>query len=266
LRSLHKIPVVLVYCFLFSTTTYGGDPWRLSAGAGEAGTGYVCVMKSSFWSSFHNQASLAFQPSFSAGFNYESRFAVKELGTRTAGIVIPSGKASFGAVYSYFGYPDFKREMAGISCGLKLSEKLAAGVQADYFGEKTYGEYANTGILTCEAGLIWLPSEDVRIGVHVFNPLPASLNKAGLPLRVRTGAGISLGKNLFAGTEAEMSSGYKMLLRAGFDYEAMKKLWLHAGFSTEGNAFSFGLGYALKFMQVDVSFATHEKLGITPSV
>lgn len=223
-------------------------------------------MKNSFWSSFHNQANLAFQSSFSAGFNYESRFAVKELGTRTAGIVIPSGRASFGAVYSYFGYPDFKREMAGISCGLKLSEKLAAGVQADYFGEKTYADYGNKGIITCEAGLLWLPSEDVRFGVHVFNPLPASLNKAFLPLRIRAGAGISLGNNLFAGAEAEMSSGYKMLIRAGFDFEAMKKLWLRGGFSTGGNAFSFGLGYAIKFMQMDVSFATHEKLGITPSV
>ena len=57
--------------------------------------------------------------------------------------VIPAGKASIGAAYSHFGYSDFKRDVAGLACGLKLSEKIAAGVQIDYFSERTSGEYNN---------------------------------------------------------------------------------------------------------------------------
>ena len=83
----------------------------LHAGAGEAGMGYVCVMKYGFWSSFHNQALLANNNSFSFGINYENRFSIKELGTRSAGLIIPAGKASLGAVYSHFGYSDFKSEI-----------------------------------------------------------------------------------------------------------------------------------------------------------
>ena len=93
---------------------------------------------------FITRQALDINKSLSAGFNYENRFSIREIGTRTAGIIIPAGKASFGAIYSYFGYSDFRREMTGIACGLKLSEKIAAGVQVDYFSERTHGEYSNS--------------------------------------------------------------------------------------------------------------------------
>jgi hypothetical protein len=264
LSSLPKISVSVLLIFS-SLNASGGDPYRLSAGAAEAGTGYVCVIKSSFWSSFHNQANLVFNNSLYAGFNYENRFGIKELGTRTAGLIIPAGKTSLAAIYSNFGYADYHRDMAGIACALKLSEKLSAGIQADYFSVKTSGEYGNIQSLTCEAGLIMLPSENTRFGLHIFNPVPNSLRKTFLPMSVRLGAGAFLNKLLFAGVESEMSTGTKLILRTGFEYEAAKKLWLRGGFSTDNNSFSFGLGYLAGFVQMDVGFVTHEKLGVTSS-
>jgi len=264
LSSLLKIPVSVLFLFL-QLTASGGDPYRLSAGAGEAGMGYVCVMKNSFWSSFHNQASLAYNTTMSAGFNYENRFSLKELGTRSAAIIIPAWKTSIGAVYSYFGYPDYKREMTGLACGLKLSEKLNAGVQIDYFSEKAMGEYDNNKSVTFETGLIITPSENIRIGVHLFNPVPNSLRKTYLPARLRVGAGTDLSTTLFAGVEAEMSTDSKLIIRTGMEYEAAKKLWLRGGFSTDNNSFSFGLGYLTKIVKIDLGFATHEMLGITSS-
>jgi len=265
LSSLLKISVSCLFIF-FSLTASGGDPYRFSAGAGEAGTGYVCVMKKGFWSSFHNPATLAANNSFSAGFNYQNRFSISELGTRSAGLVIPAGKASLGAVYSQFGYTDFKRDMLGLACGLMLSDKLSAGLQVDYFSEHTSVEFVNIQSVTCEAGLIFLPSENTVIGIKVFNPVPNSLRKTFLPTSIRTGAGIYLNKLLFAGIETEMSTGSQLIARAGFEYEAIKKLFLRGGFSTDNNSFSFGLGFVVKIVQMDISFVTHEKLGLTSSV
>jgi hypothetical protein len=265
LSSLLKISVSYLL-FSFSLTASGGDPYRPSAGASEAGTGYVCIMKSGFWSSFHNQANLANNNSFAVGFNYEDRFNIRELGTRTAGVIIPAGKASLGAIYSHFGYTDFQRDMAGLACGLKLSDKISAGVQVDYYSERTSGEYGNNQFITCEAGLLINPSENTRLGIHIFNPVPNSIRKFSLPMSLRIGAGTYLNKSLFAGAEAEMSSGSKLSFRTGFEYEVVKKFWLRGGFSTYGNSFSFGFGWLVKFVQIDISFVTHEKLGVTPSV
>jgi len=265
LSSLLKISVSFLLIFS-SLTASGGDPYRLSAGAGEAGTGYVCVMKNGFWSSFHNQATLANNKSFSAGINYENRFGISELGTRTAGLIFPVWKASLAAVYSHFGYSDFSRDMTGIACGLKLAKKISAGIQVDYFSERTVDEYSNIQSVTCEAGLLVTPSENTSIGIHIFNPVPNSLRKTFLPTSLRIGAGTNLNKLLFAGIETEISTGRKPLIRMGFEYEAVKKLWLRGGFSSEYNSFSFGLGYLISFVQMDIGFVTHEKLGVTSSI
>ena len=262
--SLHKIPVSLILIFT-SLTSSGTDPYRPPAGAGEAGTGYVCIMKKSFWSSFHNQALLVQNGSLSFGVNYDNRFGISQLGTRTIGAVIPSGKASLGVLYSYFGYADFRRNTAGLACGLKLSERISAGAQIDYFAEMAPGEYEDVHLMTGEAGIVFSASENTMIGIHLFNPVPNSLRKSSMPSRIRVGAGTNLNNLLFAGAEAEMSTGGKLILRTGFEYEAVKEFWLRSGFSTENNSFSFGIGYLAKFVKLDLAFSTHEKLGITSS-
>jgi hypothetical protein len=265
LSSLPKISVSVLLFFSFLAAS-GEDPYRTSAGAGEAGKGFVCVIKDGFWSSFHNQAILADNNSFSIGFNYENRFNIGELGTRSVAMIIPGGKTSVGVIYSHFGYTDFKRDMSGLACGMKLTNRIAAGLQVDYFAERTIGEYSNIQSVTCEVGLLFSPSENTKIGLHLFNPVPNSLRKTFLPTSLRIGAGTNLNKLLFTGIEAEMSSGSNLIFRTGFEYEAAKKLWLRGGFCTDNNSFSFGLGFLLKIVQMDVSFVTHEKLGVTSSV
>ena len=265
LGSLLKISVSFVFIFL-QLTSSGRIPYGISAGAGEAGMGYACVMNRGFWSSFHNQALLAYNKSCSFGFNYENRFGIKELGTRTVGMLIPAGKASIGAVYSHFGYTDFKRDMAGLACGMKISDKLSVGVQVDYFSERTSAEFNKRQSVTIETGMIFAPAENIRIGIHLFNPLPNSLRKSCLPMTLRVGAGTELNKLLFAGIEAEMSSGNKLIIKTGLEYEAAESLWLRTGFITNNNSFCFGTGYRTKIVQIDIGFVTHEKLGITSSV
>jgi len=223
-------------------------------------------MKNGFWSSFHNQAALANNNSFSFGFNYENRFNINELGTRSAGIMIPAGKTSLAAIYSHFGYTDFKRDMTGLACGMKFSDKISAGLQVDYFSERTSGEYNNNQFVTCEAGLLITPNETTTIGIHIFNPVPDRFRKTFLPASLRIGAGTYLNKLLFAGIEAEMSTGSKLVIRTGFEYEAAKKFWLRGGYCTDNNSFSFGLGWFAKIVQMDIGFVTHEKLGVTSSV
>jgi len=264
LISLQKISVSLLF-IVASSASSGADRYRPSAGAGEAGSGYTCIMKNGFWSSFHNQALLADNHSLSFGFNYENRFSINQLGIRTAGVIIPSGKTSLGIFYSHFGYSDFQRNMTGLACGLKLSEKMSAGAQLDYFAEMAPGEYEDIHLVTGEAGIIFTATENSIIGIHLFNPVPNSIRKSDMPVTLRFGAGTKLNNLFFAGAEAEMSSGENIILRTGFEYEAAKKFWIRSGFSTENNSFSFGVGCLAKFVKIDLAFSSHERLGITSS-
>ncbi len=265
LSSLLKISVSVLFLFLHLTAS-GDNPFSSVPGAAEAGMGYSCVAGPGFWSAFHNQALLPAKRSLAIGFNYLNRFNIKELGTRSAGIIIPLGNATVGAVYSHFGYSDFNRQSAGLACGLNLSEKISAGVQIDYFSERTSGEYDTRQALTFETGLSVKPSENVIIGIHVFNPLPNTLRKTSIPSTLRIGAGSYLNSTLFAALEAEMSTGGIIILRTGFQYEAVKNIWMRGGFITESNSFCFGLGFLTKLAQIDLAFSTHETLGVTSSV
>ncbi len=262
--SLHRFIVsgILFFLFLF---VRGGNPYSPFAGAGEAGMGSVCIMKTGFWPSFRNPALLAFNESLSAGFSYENRFNIRQLGTRTAALAIPSGKASLGALYSHFGYSEFSRSMSALACGLRIGEKMSAGIQLDYFMENCPGDYENHHTITFEAGLFFRPSENISAGIHLFNPLPDSWRKSTIPAAIRAGAGIELSRVLFAGAEAEISTGSVLIFRTGLEYEVKEKLLLRAGFSSEGTSFTFGLGYLFKQVKIDLGFASHEKLGITSS-
>jgi len=243
-----------------------GNPFAFRSGAGERGTGLVCITKSGFWSSFSSQSLLAYNSSFSAGVNYENRFGIPELGTCAAGLIIPAGKSSIGVIYSNFGYPEFRRNMGGISCGMPLGKNVSAGVQVDYFSEIVPGEYDKIRILTFEAGAAFNLSEKVTAVIHLFNPVPNSIRKSSLPSTLTAGTGINLSETLFAGAEVEMSTNENLCVRTGFEYEAAKRFWIRGGFSTENSSFSFGLGYLLKSMKIDLSFSTHERLGVTSSV
>ena len=189
--SLHKISVSVLLIFYFSSAS-GGNPCLITAGAPEAGTGYSCIMRPGFWSSFHNQALLSENTNLSTGVNYENRFGIKELGTASAAVIIPSGKASIGAIWSRFGYKDFIRQSAGIACGLKIAEGISTGIQVDFLSEKTPGEYSGRQSLTFEAGVLLTPADNIRIGIHLFNPVPNSMRRRYLPSSLRAGAGIKL--------------------------------------------------------------------------
>jgi hypothetical protein len=264
---LISLRVISVSSFLFISvlTSRAGDPWRLSAGAGEAGTAFSCISGNTFWSGFHNQAILAGFNSVSAGINYENRFGMNELAVKSVAVIIPAGRTVLGGMYSNSGFSSFSRHSGAVACGMKLSDKISAGTQIDFFSENTPLDYSNPNILTFEAGLLMEPKENLRIGVHVFNPVRSMTGRMELPSRIRLGAGMLLGSSLYAGAEAEMSSGSRFCLRTGFDYESMKRIRLRGGFSTENTSFAFGLGYVFDKLRIDVGFVTHETLGITSS-
>ena len=80
------------------------------------------------------------------------------------------------------------------------------------------------------------------------------------------GAGLDLSKTLFAGAEVEMSTDENLIIRTGFEYEAAKKFRIRGGFSTKNSSFSFGFGYLMKSLKIDLGFSTHDRLGVTSSV
>ncbi len=260
--SLRKISVLLLL-YSVPLALSGEDPMWFSAGAAGTGMGSVSATGRGFWSSFSNQALLTENDHYSAGISFLNRFNIAELGTYSAGLILPAGKSTGGIMYYRFGYSEYKREKIGLACGMRLSEKISAGVQIDYVAVTTSNKYAGAQSLTFETGLLIHASESVSLGIHLFNPVPNSLRKSFVPSSLSAGIEKELGRSLNAAAELCMSSGRPLSIKLGFDYEAVSKLHLRGGFSTENTSFSFGTGFTWNSVIVDLAFATHEKLGIT---
>lgn len=265
LVSLRRISNLILFTFLFFPLP-GQNPYRLKQGAEEAGMGAVCLTNPSFTGCFQNQALLPDFNSLTLGVNYENRFNIKELGTRTIGLVIPMEGVSLGAVYSHFGYSDFYRTFTGIAAGTKIAQKVSAGIQIDYITEKGWDEYSGNRAVTFEAGITIAVAQNSKIAVHLFNPLPNSLRKTELPSTISLGVGSQIVDELYLGAEMVLNTGEQPGIKTGFTYEAAKNLKIRGGFSSPNNSFTLGIGYALKPVKIDFAFITHESLGLTSMV
>ena len=263
--SLLKLSVPVCFAIL-PVAVRAGDPYVLPAGAAPSGMAFVSVMKKDFWSSVHNPGSLSYVRKTTFGTSCENRFGIPGLGTVTAAAVIPVSRSSLGLDCSMFGNSDFRRQKASLACGLPLGPAFSAGIRIDYFSERTYGNYSNIGYVTFETGAVIRISNTVNAGIHIFNPLPSSLRKRPMATVLSTGMGAEIGTGLFIGSECEISTGGGAELRTGFEYELSKRLWIRGGYKTGHSSFCFGLGYKTGPAVADVSFTTHERLGITSSV
>ncbi len=263
--SLRRISVTTVVFLLFMHHLCG-NPYRLRYGAAEIGTGTVCLTNPGFSGYFQNQALLAYNKTLTIGACYESRYNIKELSTSSLGVVVPTGSSSVGAIYSQYGTTDFRRIFGGIAIGMELGGKVAGGIQIDYIRENVYGEYDDNHAVTFEIGTAVRINEKTTLGANIFNPLPQQLRAQYLPSSVSMGIGSNITDKVFLGTEALLITGKKVIVKTGFQFEAIKNLMLRGGFSSENNSFCFGVGYSLKPVKIDFAFLAHESLGTSTSV
>ncbi len=252
---------------LISIAVYTQNPYRLSAGARQVGLAYASVACTGFWASFHNQASLASMDKWSVGLNQDNRFGLSELSNKTFGMIIPSGKrGALGMVYSYYGYAEYNRHTMGLAYGMKLGEKLSAGLQTDLYSTRIAGDYRNRYDLTFEGGIQYRPFNELMLGLHAYNPLPTALHESDIPLVLRLGTSYRFASSFLTVAEVETSDQQYTNVRVAVEYEFMGKLFLRGGFMSNPLGYSFGGGYSGRLIQANLGFITHENLGLTPSL
>lgn len=265
LFSLHKISVTVIL-FSVQLAAICGIPYRFSAGAAELGRGSLCLTYNTLWSSFQNPALMSSGNRLTAGIGCENRFGVRELGYRSAAIIIPSGDVPLGLICTNSGFPEYRRLALGFASGMKVAENVSAGIRIDFSSQSTTGEYRNEHSVSFEAGMLIGISDRCNLGISLFNPLPAALlDKKGVTV-LRTGLGVRQNDQIWYGTELEISTERPAELMAGFEYRLQESFRLSSGYRTGHASFSFGLGYNLDKISIDLGFETHRHLGVTTSI
>ncbi len=232
--------------------------------------GNVGVMCSDLWSVSHNQAGLGFYNHLAAGFHHENRFAVAEFSLHSAAFIMPTRSGTFGLSYTYFGYSSYHENKIGLAFGKSLNKWFSAGIQFNYLNTYVADETGNINSMAIEAGIIAKPIQNLSIGVHIYNPTGSCFRglseKERIPVIFSLGAGYDYKDKLFIAIETmkdlEMApASYK----AGLEYRIKHFLLIRTGvIINEFISHSFGLGFALKKIKIDLAFSHQQIIGYTP--
>jgi hypothetical protein len=225
------------------------------------------VMQSDIWSVYHNQAGLGFFNHTSLGFHHENKFVVDEFSLHALAFTLPINYGTLGLSYSYFGFEDYNVSKVGLAFGKSFGSNFAAGLQLNYHYIYIAGDYESQGKVSIEGGIQYKPSENISIGMHVFNPAHSKSSyflSDTLTTSFKTGIGYTPGEKIFIGIEVEKHLDRELIVKSGLEYRIIESLYLRTGISTKPVTNTFGLGYKIGKISADVAFTRHQILGFTP--
>lgn len=264
LRRVASKLILIALLFPFSAKSI--EPEQ-SPGARSAGIGNSTIALADPWSVFNNQAGLGHQRNFWAGVFHEKRYLLNELSYSSLGSCIPVKPGTFGIGVTHFGYSQFSQSRFGLSYGMMLTKTISAGIGINYHMVRIANGYGSAGCITAEGGIIYKPIEKISIGAHVFNPSQSSFGEnQNLPTTFGLGIAYQPVESVLILVQGDDNTLTSPTLRTGLEYSPVKRLSFRAGLITNPMTLSFGLGWNLKNLNLDLAFSYHRVLGYTPHI
>lgn len=238
-------------------------------GAKSASLGHASVALSDLWSSYNNQAGLAFLEAPEVGAFVENRFLMQELNAQGLAYAMPFKKmgGTLGINLYRFGYSNFNDNKLGLTFAKKFGKVFSAGIQLNLHYFQQGGAYESILTATGELSVLLFLAENWTLGAHVFNPTRssmASFDREKVPTVFRLGTAYAFSDKVQATLEIEKDLVYDPTFRAGIEYKPGKKISIRAGINSNPISPAFGLGLHLGDFVLDAASAWHQTLGFNP--
>jgi len=241
------------------------NAFSTAAGAKGIGAGNANLTYRDIHSGFNNQAGLAYLEGFSGAAYAENRFLLKELQLAAISIAKPTNAGTWGMMLQYFGFEEYNEQKVGLSYSRKLFDKLAIGAQFDFLNTQIK-EYGSAAAITFEIGLQYEILDKLTTGIHIFNPIRATIGTQELPAILQIGLTYRPTNYIAISGSVEKDSTLPYTIRMGLEYQVLEKIQFRAGFNSNPNRLSFGLGYTVNRMQLNVAASYHDVLGFSPAL
>ncbi len=255
--------------FLFQATVCPGSNLQ-PAGARSLAMSHAYVSFSDIWSAFHNQAGLAGVQQPAGCVYFESRFGIDELSLVAGSVILPAGNGAFAISTSQFGKGTFRESKYALAYAHQLAEKWHAGLQIDYCSQTLPENDHARGFATFEGGVIFIPSERLHLGVHVFNAVSGGFEtpsgRQQIPPVIRAGGNYSFDKTVLLAFEVEKHNHEPMVVKSGIEFLPVGNFALRLGVSGKPVNYTAGFGYNTGRFSTDIGFAYHGNLGLTPAI
>ncbi|MBR5082212.1 MAG: hypothetical protein IKX35_07220 [Bacteroidales bacterium] len=240
-------------------------------GGRAAAMGGSSVASQGLWAMQNNPAGMANLDKISLGLYYENRWMLAETAYKCGAFAVPTKFGTLGLSFNQFGSSKYNENKFGLAYAKDFGRYLQIGLQLDYLLLKIGNDYGKFNAVTFELGIQSQVTEKLTLGTYIFNPISFSfeqtLNHEKLPIVMRFGMAYKFTKDFIGQCEIEKNTEHEGInLRGGLEYEAVKNLYIRAGVQTNPGILSFGLGYTIRFAQINVAAQLHNELGASVQI
>jgi len=260
----HLFYSILIICISLNTKMFA----QTGIGARINGMANTGVAVSDVWSVYYNQAGLAQLTNLQFAANFENRFMVKELSTKSIAAVIPVPRGTFGVSYSSFGYSLFRQNRVTLAYAMPLGNVISPGIQLNYFYYKSSKTQNTAMVLIPETGIQIFPIKNLTIAAHVFNPAGQKITNTDseqIPVIFTFGFLYKFGTTALLTSQIQQNSINGTSYSLGIEYLLLSQIALRTGFAGNPTGTFFGIGYRNKGFGFDLAANYHPLLGYTTS-
>ena len=263
---MKRILTIIAICISPSVLAGGGNETQ---GARSGALGGASVTLSDVWSTTNNPAALGLMDRFAVGLAYETRYFLPEAGLKSVSFVSPLGGGCIGLIGHQYGYAGYRDNRVGLSYARLLNEYVSLGVQINYVQSRIGDAYGTRSTLVGEVGMLFIPSNKIRLGVHTYNPTRSKLadyNDERIPTALRIGGQYDFSAKVSAVAELDKDIDLPLNLKTGIEYQPAEAIKLRMGFATLQRTVGFGFGYAWKGLSADVAANWDQSLGYSSTI
>lgn len=228
---------------------------------------HTSVSATETWSAFQNPAMLGYILSTEIGLQYENRFLLHELSTKSLSLGLHSSLLNTGLSFSHFGYSQYHEMMVGLAFARNFSDKFALGVQFNYYTAYFAASRSYRGTFFPQIGISYQFSPAFSIGFNAFNPIQTKidteLTTKRIPSIFSIGTDYHFSPDFAWRTQIdkELSSNYRFA--TGFEYQMMHSVSVKLGaYHANYLVPCLGLGLKAGSFLFDLNCELHPVLGL----
>ncbi len=253
---------------LLTLSGLSGQSLSYPVGAGKIGMGHCSLNAKDIWGIFNNQAGAAGLQRVEAAIFFENSFLIPELNRIALGIFVPAGKGGFMLDMDHFGGGLYSEMKCGLGYTMRFGNHFSAGIQLDYLRLNIAEGHGNKHAFTFEGGIQLSITPKLSLGCHVFNPLRSrwSNSEDHIPILFRAGIGFKPEPAFLLCAEIQKSDGSPLRFCAGAEYRIKNIFFVRAGITSGAARYTFGAGFKIRKMRIDIASSVHTWLGYSPQL
>lgn len=206
-----------------------------------------------------NPAALWMEDRASLSFGFNRLFGMPELEGRSVDVAVPVGTTILSIGLTGFGFEVFSEtELSTAVTG--RARGLGVGLRARGIRSR-FDAYGSVNRLVLDAGWMYASSPELAFGASIRN-----VGSGSGGIEIAAGLSARTGTRLLIVVSTIMSRGTPADVRFGFEMKPVEVMALRLGGSMNPGLVTTGVGLIVGRLTIDIAFALHARLGLTPVI